>query len=185
MDGNNKQVKWEITHQFARWATLSAFRIPGAPIKSGKDVYAALDVVDFNPLFDTGMGPINGKEFMEWHTDAVSKLMKWDARLNVGWAAKIIAIYLKTTCYLAGFGREGLKDVIHPPIDNLLIANLKKHPWKEPKITQFLSLFPNAGIIKRIDEDIYPIIMKIFELIACECNCTLIEIEQFWSAQKV
>ena len=184
LDRNSDPIKWGITHEFARWATHSALRNPGAPIKSRKDVYAALDVVDFDPLLDTRMGSIDSKEFVEWFTDALAKLMEWDgdARLNVGWAAKIISIYLKTTCYLAGFGREGLRDVIHPPIDNQLIKALKQKSWTDPNIPLGLSKLPNTGIIRNIDGEAYTFIMKIFVLIARERNCTLFEVEQFWGS---
>ena len=180
LDRNDDQVRWGITHEFARWATHSALRNPGAPIKSRKDVYAALNVVDFNPLFDTNLGPIDNSEFMQWHGETVSKLMAWDKRLSYGWAAKIIAVYMKTTCYLAGFGREGLDRVIHPPIDNELMRSLKRASWIEPGIKKFLSPFNN---ITRTDEDAYFEIIVGLAFIAKERNCTLFEVEQFWRPQ--
>ena len=46
-----------------------------------------------------------------------------------GQAAKIIAIYLKTTVILCNKGEGELCDVIHPPIDRILLKNIvKKYP---------------------------------------------------------
>jgi hypothetical protein len=40
--------------------------------------------------------------------------------LPIGWAVKLINVYLKTLVYLAREGRSGLIESIHPPIDNEL-----------------------------------------------------------------
>ncbi len=104
-----------IIAQYAEWTTMSALR-SGAPIKSRRDVYTALRQVDFAPLFDKSMGPISRVAFDEWHADAVGRLCSVDSRLTVGWAAKMINVYLKTRCYIGAQGRHHLSDVIHPPI---------------------------------------------------------------------
>ena len=177
LDRNEDQVRWGITHEFARWTTDSA--LSGFKRQGNKGFYVsdALNVVDFDPLFDTNLGPIGNSEFMQWHKEAVSKLMAWDKRLSYGWAAKIIAVYLKTTCYLAGFGREGLSDVIHPPIDNKLMDSLKRESWKSSMINRPLLLFAS---ISKTNEIAYRGFLKAFELIAKERNSTLFEVEQFW-----
>ena len=187
LNRNIEPVMWEIAHEFARWATRAAVAAGrkdggGCPIQSREEVDAALDIVDFDPLFDTNLGFIDSREFNAWYIQAVVGLIEWEQRLNVGWAAKIIAIYLKTTCYLAGFGREGLKNVIHPPIDNGLINGLKRESWTNPDIQQFLKLLPRTGIISKIDAETYPIYIKVFKLVAQEQGCTLFEVEQFWGS---
>ena len=169
--------RWNITYEFARWATHSALRNPGSPIRSRAEVYTALSVVDFKFLFNKKSGPIDKSEFDTWHRDAISKLCGSNSKLQVGWAAKIIAIYLKTTCYLAGFGREGLECVIHPPIDNVLIQNLRKRSWMSPGIASGLRRF---GTISGMDLECYGAIIRSFELIAKERGCTLFEVEQYF-----
>ena len=98
--------------------------------------------------------------------------------MNVGWAAKMINVYLKTTCYLSGFGREGLECVIHPPIDNILMKNLKGESWESPLIKCYLDQFESIG---RIDGKVYLDIIKAFKLIARERHLKLIELEVFFT----
>ena len=115
-----------IAHQFGRWTAFSALR-SGRHIKSRDRVYPALDGVPFAPLFNGGA--ITPNEFDQWHKNAVSVMCQFvepndDERFNVGHAAKAIAVYLKTVCYLSGYGRPGLSSVIHPPFDQALMKAL-------------------------------------------------------------
>ena len=167
---------WAITREFARWTAYSALR-SGSPVKSREDVLAALDAVSFKRLFDKGYGPIDKAEFSAWHTETVSAMLDFDSRLTVGWAAKMIAVYLKTTCYLAGFGRDGLSLVIHPPIDNILIKNLRRQFWASPNIMRGLDRFTT---IRDMDFEDYAAIIEACELAAEELGYTLFEVEQFF-----
>ena len=175
IDRRSEPVEWRIAHNFARWTVPSA--LSRAPVRDHKKIRAALDVVSFDPLFDTGMGAIDRREFDDWHAEQVSELINHESQLTYGWAAKIIAVYLKTTCYLAGFGREGLRDVIHPPIDRELMKALRRNPWKNSQIKPLLPREPN---ITAIDETAYLKIMIAFTLISAEEKCRLFEVEQFW-----
>ena len=175
-----------IVHEFARWTAMSALR-SGCPIKSREDVDDALDVVDFNRLFDKGYGPIDKDDFTEWHRDTIDKLMKLEfdpskgsdkpRKLSFGWAAKLVAIYLKTSCYLAGLGRDGLSTVIHPPLDNRLIENLKEQFQKSPDIMSGLKRFSGIG---NMDMETYEAFIKSCELVAEETGYTLFEVELYW-----
>ena len=176
----------DISHKFARWATMSALR-SGAPVKSQEAVDSALGVIKLNRLFDKGYGPIDKGEFAEWHREAIDEILKLrfpptkgtnePRKLNVGWAAKIIAVYLKTSCYLAGFGRDGLSRVIHPPIDNDLVKSLKKQFHSESDIMHGLNRFNAIG---SMDFDDYEAIIQSCELIAAMDGYTLFEVELYW-----
>ncbi|MCY4651647.1 MAG: hypothetical protein OXC95_00615 [Dehalococcoidia bacterium] len=170
--------RWGIAHEFARWCARSALNSGKDHIKSAEDVYAALDFVDFQYLFDSERGTIDQHEFNDWHRTSVDRLiMKYEPRLNVGWAAKMIAIYLKTTCYIAGFGRNHLAVVIHPPIDNNLIKNLRKQFRSSPDIIQGLRSFRKISDMSIAD---YDNIIRACELIAQRERCTLFEVEQYF-----
>ena len=182
LDKNAYPAKWKIADQFGKWATQSAMRGWGQ-----ENVNSALEVVDFERLFDARLGQIGESEFTEWHSQEVRKLTGLEFRttkngkiqkLNVGWAAKMLAIYLKTTCYLADFGRDGLLAVIHPPIDNNLIRNLTKAFGR-------LDSVPPAHRfqIKDIDSTMYANIISECRRIAAAQNppCTLFEVESFWT----
>lgn len=181
VDRTKEPVRWGIAHEFARWTTHSALRNPGAPIRKREEVHSALDTVNFDPLFDARTGAIDSHEFTDWHTGQISELLKWEKRLTYGWSAKIIAVYLKTTCYMAGYGREGLRDVIHPPIDNELIRAVKREAWRGPMIPSLLSEFRT---IRDMDMMTYCNTIEAFKLIAEEMNCRLFEVEQFWNLRS-
>jgi hypothetical protein len=103
-------VRKAIIATYAEWTAMSALR-SGAPIKSRRDVYTALRGVDFGVLFEDALGPINRATFDAWHADAVRAMMKREPRLTVGWAAKIINVYLKTRVYIGAQGRHNLKEI--------------------------------------------------------------------------
>ena len=109
------EVRKAIIATYAEWTAMSALR-SGAPIKSRRDVYTALRGVDFAVLFDEALGPSNRSTFNAWHARAVRELIIREPRLTVGWAAKIINVYLKTRAYIGAQGRHHLKEMIHPPI---------------------------------------------------------------------
>ena len=176
VQGRPGRTRWAITHEFARWTVQSALR-SGSPIKSRHDVYTALECLDFHFLFDTASGPIDRSQFLEWHRNAIRNLLQAEPRLNAGWAAKMIAVYLKTSCYLAGFGREGLEGVIHPPIDNVLISSLKKHFRQYPVIYAVLSTFRGIG---SLTSDDYERLIDCFGRISEYEGCSLFEVEQYF-----
>jgi hypothetical protein len=166
------QKRGRIVHEFAKWTALSALR-SGSPIKTGKLVYDLIDNhADLAGLFahDTR---INAAEFDNWHEETVLAFCKAQPMLPVGWAAKIVNVYLKTRAYLAGEGREGLVGVIHPPIDTSLQAGLKKmfphRPWRKMTIKS----------IRSYKGDYLPFIEECRSL-AQEESCLLIEIEWYW-----
>lgn len=126
-------VRAGIISTYAEWTAMSALRA-GAPIKSRRDVYTALRGVDFAPLFDTSLGPINRTTFDTWHEEAVRDMFTREPRLTVGWATKIINVYLKTRSYVGAQGRHQLIEMIHPPIDAGLWIGLARRFADHPAI---------------------------------------------------
>ncbi len=95
-------VRKAIITTYAEWTAMSALR-SGAPIRSKRDVYTVLRAVDFEPLFDDALGP-NRATFDAWHAATVRRMIKREPRLTVGWATKIINVYLKTRAYIGAQG---------------------------------------------------------------------------------
>ena len=175
-------VKWQIANTFGYWTAQSAMRG-----WSQENVNCALNQIDFGPLFDIELGHIEKEHFEQWHTKAVQDIQRLEMKdthgnpkenMPFGWAAKMIAVYLKTTCYLAGFGRENLDNVIHPPIDNRLVGNLKREFRGSPQLIQGLRAF---GIIGRLNMEAYYACIESFRRIADKQACKLVEVEQFWT----
>jgi len=106
-----------------------------------------------------------------------------ESRFPVGWATKIINIYLKTTVYLAGMGRHNLVKWIHPPIDN----ELWKGIYQEYSHRQ--EIISKTHIVNRIKEintyDKYKIIIEGCRLIAKDRQYYLIEVEELWQGNIV
>jgi len=174
-------VRKAIIATYAEWTAMSALR-SGAPIKSRRDVYTALRGVDFAVLFASALGPINRATFDAGHTRAVRRLIEREPRLTVGWATKIINVYLKTRVYMGGQGRHHLKEMIHPPIDAGLWLGLARRFHDRPDILERTNC---VSQIKDIDD--YACYRRIIDgcrAAAKALNCELIEVEQLWAGTK-
>jgi hypothetical protein len=170
------EKRHKIVHDFAKWTALSALR-SGSPLKRAERVYDLIENhADWPVLFDPTRA-IDATEFDRWHEKAVLDFVAAEPALTgdsqVGWAGKIVNVYLKTRVYLAGEGREGLVSAIHPPIDNGLQRGLVKRfanrPWKIKRIKD----------IRSYQGDYLPYIQD-FRSLAKEDGCLLIELEFHW-----
>ncbi len=176
-DEKVEPLVWGIADQFARWATRAAVNsgMPQGVSKSQSAVNTRIDLIDFDRIFDRSLGEFDHYEFDRWHAESVNKLMDDQPVLGYARAAKHIAIYLKVTCYLADFGRDGLKDVMHPPFDGILLNSLSQDPsWA----------FRSNLRLTDINESVhYLLIISNMREIADKHGCTLFEVEQFWSPE--
>ena len=182
LDRNCEPTRWGITHEYARWATKWAMSGLGrnrSVNTSQPSINSALDTVDFDVLFNIELGQIGDEEFQSWHEGAVNTLQEVLPGMSFGWAAKMIAIYLKTTCYMSGFGRENLDRVIYPPIDRRLLSALPKRMWKTDGLHKLLTQAAEKQIVD-IDARVYNSILALLWIAACELDCTLFEIDQCW-----
>jgi hypothetical protein len=170
-----------IIETYAEWTAMSALR-SGAPIKSRRDVYTAIRGVDFGVLFAEELGPIDGDAFDAWHAGAVQGMIEREPRLTVGWAAKIVNIYLKTRAYVGAQGRPHLSEMVHPPIDAGLWRGLKREFRDRPDI---LARTNCVGRIKDIvDYECYRRIIDGCRAAAEALGCELIEVEQLWAGTE-
>ena len=170
-------IREALVTDFSRWVASCAVR-SNAPVRSKDAIYDALDAVDFSPLFKIELGRIESAEFRSWHKAAIARMQKSEPRLNVGWAAKILNEYLKTKCYVGGYGREGLAEVIHPPIDNGLITGLRNEFGDNPDLSSQLGSLERMNSLDTYDK--YDALIRICGRVAGLSNCSLLESEQFW-----
>lgn len=181
LDWKEEKVKWQIADRFGYWTAQSAMRG-----WSQESVDCALGQLDFATLFDTSRRCIEKGEFDQWRAKAIQDIRRIPLKdkkgntkfMPFGWAAKMIAIYLKTTCYLAGFGRDNLVNLIHPALDNNLVNNLRREFQEHQPIIQGLVRFKTIG---GLSEEDYRSCIESCKLIAKDRGCTLIEVEQFWT----
>jgi len=174
-------VRKAIIATYAEWTAMSALR-SGAPIKSRRDVYTALRGVDLAVLFADELGPINRTTFDAWHANAVEAMIDREPRLTVGWATKIINVYLKTRVYIGSQGRHHLKEMIHPPIDAGLWLGLERRFPNRPDILD------RTHCVRRIkdivDYECYRRIIDGCRSAAKTLDCELIEVEQLWAGTE-
>ena len=126
----------KIILDYAKWTVLSAFR-SGAPIKSRKDIYPLIDAVAFGDVLSSSRA-ISASEFDSWHEIKTFALCSSDPPLPTGWSVKLINIYLKTAAYIGDIDSNGLRDVLHPPIDSGL--------WDAQRLTQLRNVHLGAGL---------------------------------------
>ena len=177
----------KIISEYAKWTARAAVNT-GGPIKRGKTIRALLKGVAFSDVLDSSE-PISCDEFNNWHKRATERLRclakphlpaNWihahGPEFPIGWAAKLINVYLKTAAYVGDLGRPGLRCVLHPPIDNRLKDGLVERFATCPKIHDAVN-FPSITSIAEYEE-----YQKIIEgcKAAADClKCDLIEVDQF------
>ena len=191
LDWNAEPVRWQIAHQFALWATCAAVRSQGQKKEKRfdakqRDVNRYLSPVEFDidTLFNKELGSIGSDEFNEWHVQQINRLKECHTNISVGWAAKMIAVYLKTTCYLSGFGRDGLDEVIHPPFDTKLRSVMREYVRMVCGEELYEEVKPYLDRhYADIDVKDYERIFDICKVLAKWRNCTPFEVEQLWTTE--
>jgi hypothetical protein len=178
----DQECRYSVVTTFAGWAALSALR-SGSPVKSRDDIYPLLEQADFAPLLAPAGGPVSAAEFAVWHRGATARVQSAAPALVVGWATKLLNVYLKTAAYVGDLGRPGLRDLLHPPIDGGLWNGLER--WLNARIdppnTVLLSRTHAVRRIKLIaDYTTYETIIAGCREVAEAVPCRLIELEQFW-----
>lgn len=171
-----------IVTMFAEWTAFSAIRSGYPPPKTRKDVYPLIKTPDYNALFDLSKWDIQPTEFDQWHERNTEAIISKRPNLPVGWATKLINVYLKCRVYVARQGRANLINCIHPPIDNGLwkgIADKYKHDTEVRKLTHIVNRIKN---IKTYED--YKTIIKGCRLISEHLKCRLIEVEQLWKGTE-
>jgi hypothetical protein len=181
MVDHTASVRAHITRSYAEWTALSALR-SGSPVKKGALIYPALRRVAFDELFDANRGRITSEEFAAWHRAAVAQL---EAALGAdglctGWATKLVNVYLKTRAYVAGAGRPGLLDHLHPPLDGGLWRGLAARFLKHSPVRRLTHGRATMRINDITSYEAYETIIEGCRLAARDLGCRLIEVDQLW-----
>ena len=119
-------------------------------------------------------------EFDIWHEATVATMPKLEPRLlfQVGWAAKILNVYLKTLIYVGGLGRDSLRECLHPPLDQGLWDGIRTQFSSHPEIIKQTHSLTKISHIQTYAQ--YSGIIAGMRLVAEQADCVLIEVEQFW-----
>lgn len=113
-------------HNYSVWTAARAVQ---RGYTTTKNIKAAIDKTELSKL--TEKGEIKTpSEFDDFHRKTSKILIEYLSNLGIptsyGRAAKIIAVYLKTSIVIRDSGESHLAKIIHPPIDNILLTNLSK-----------------------------------------------------------
>lgn len=116
----------EHKHRFAVW---TAARAAQRSFTTTTNICKAINASSLRNFAESGE-PVTQTEFdllhVEWCKSIMSSLGEIDVICSYGRAAKIIAIYLKTSVILPAAGNTKKCFVIHPLIDAILLKSLLK-----------------------------------------------------------
>jgi hypothetical protein len=176
----NPELRFEICNTFSRWIAFSGTR-SGCPLKSRKNIYPLIDAVVFDEILKSDQ-PISKQEFNDWHRQYSELITQIEPRLPIGWATKLINLYLKSMVYVGLFGRPELVKHIHPPIDGGLWDGIKEKYGDKEEIVE--KTHSKTKIKDIVVYDDYRLIIDGIELISNKENWLLIEVEKLWKGTE-
>lgn len=170
-----------VIRSFARWAAASATR-QGCSMR-GRALYGHLDNVPLDAIL-FGDAPITAEEFSKWHRQAVEALSD-SSSIGIGWAAKLVNLLLKVRAYIGTEGRPGLREHLHPPIDNKLVEAIRnRYPIDGSQRAQNFELRRRVDLgspissVRSYEEYLY--VIEGLREVARREGCGLCEVEQLW-----
>jgi len=171
-----------IVRDFAEWAAMSAARSGVGHPKSRDVLYPLLRLPDYDTIL-VGDSPVSQHDFDAWHKRNVLHLTEANDELCVGWAAKLLNIYLKTRVYLAGQGRPKLVEFIHPPIDSGLWQGIKEEYGNDKAIWRKVKQMKPIQAI--INYTTYEEVIEGCRLVAKLRQILLVEVDELWRGTEV
>lgn len=113
-------------HNYSVWTSARAVQ---RGFTTTENIKSAIDNTQLRKLVEVG-GVKTLVEFDNFHRSTAKIIIQHLTEMNIptsyGRAAKIIAVYLKTSVVIRDSGESILSKIIHPPIDNILLTNLAK-----------------------------------------------------------
>jgi hypothetical protein len=136
---SNKK-KYEITEHIHRFAVWTAARAVQRNFTTTANIKAVIEKTQLKNLIENP--DIAHDDYDKFHDACAKKIIRLFEKIKdkngnqivatYGIAAKIIAIYIKTAVIIPNRGKKELSKVAHPPIDRILLTNLKED-YKEIK----------------------------------------------------
>lgn len=112
-------------HRFAVWTSARAIQ---RAFTTTSNIETAINISELrNEVIEFSK---NSVDYDSWHKNICTELIKAFKRLSIacsfGRAAKLVAIYVKTTVVIRDGGTSEFSKVAHPPLDRILLLNLHK-----------------------------------------------------------
>lgn len=114
-------------HNYAVWTAARAVQ---RKFTTTVNIKSAIEVTRLRDFAESLHEEMSTHEFDAFHRETAHAMIGFLNRIKVntsyGQAAKIIAIYLKTSVIIRESGAGTLSRMAHPPIDNILLSRLNK-----------------------------------------------------------
>jgi hypothetical protein len=113
-------------HNYSCWTAARAVQ---RNFTTTKNIVRAIEATDLMRIDELNI--LTTEKYDAFHRICCNQIRRYfksefDIDVNYGRAAKIIAIYLKTSVIIRNSGEGILATIIHPPIDRILLTNLHK-----------------------------------------------------------
>lgn len=123
---NNSYSFNEHKHRYALWTAARAVQRSFAKTKKICAAVAATTLQNFAERETFLTQEEFDRQHVLWCTELMAAFEKQKILCSFGRAAKIVAIYLKTSVILPQRGEGHLAQIIHPPIDRILLQKLAR-----------------------------------------------------------
>ena len=174
---------FEHKHRFSVWAAARAAQVrSGAKVKDLREALENCGIVEF--LNDSASMQVDQEQFdvlhRGWCVNIIDFLTKkGGTKATFGRAAKLVAVYLKSMVVIGGDPDCGLAQVVHPPIDSIMLQNLSrsaevrsphKQKWESVRWTQLS------------EEEYYQLVSELF--VCVEPGMPLWRLEKYWTVTR-
>lgn len=161
-------------HNYAVWTAARAVQRKFTTTSNIKSAIEASRLRDFAESLHEEM---SSDEFDTFHRETAHAMIGFFNNHNVqasyGQAAKIIAIYLKTSVITRESGAGNISRIAHPPIDNILLSRLNK---------EYPKLIESKIRWTQLDESAYFSLMEMLRQLNFDFFW---EIERYWSPVQI
>ena len=179
-------MKYDIAmhrHRFSVWAAARAAQRgwKSASVEVLRDAVESCGVIEF--ISKNELEEIDDNRFLTlhrtWCHSIVGHLTGRVPDPKFGRAAKLLAVYLKSTVILGPYGDSDLARVAHPPIDRILIqkisrdrdvCSLHKQAWRKENWTQ-------------MDEQRYYVLIRQLRAV-CPPPTPFWNLQRFWTVTE-
>lgn len=154
-------------HNYAVWTAARAVQ---REFTNTFNIKSAIEATGLRNLISWNNDEMTADLFDAFHRETANMMIDFfndiEVRASYGQAAKIIAIYLKTSVIIRDSGLGNISKIAHPPVDNILLTQLhRQYPY-----------LVDAGVKwTQLDESNY------FRLIH---NLRQLNFEYFWEIEK-
>lgn len=115
-------------HNYAVWTAARAVQ---RKFTNTFNIKTAIETTGLRDFVSNKNDEMSSEQFDAFHRETAITMINFfnsiKVRSTYGQAAKIIAIYLKTSIIIRDSGSGNISKIAHPPIDNILMTRLRRN----------------------------------------------------------